>query len=318
MTAALLQDAKSRSRLSGAAVRALCRSGALTGATTGFAGDRLQLNIAIVPRAYAFDFARYCLANAQACPVIEVAPPGDPRLPGLGEGIDLRTDLPAYQVYRNGRPAERLHHVRDVWDGAFCSFALGCSFSFERALQQAGFAIDHIEAGRNVPMYRTRLLTAAAGPFAGPLVVSMRLLPRARAAEAAAITSDYPYAHGRPVAIDDPGALGLTDLSRPDWGDPPDPAALADPERVPVFWACGVTSQAAIMRAAPPVAVTHAPGAMLVADVKNGPAAMARFRAAQEMLADMAGLAGLGPAEPDAEPHGRGRTLNSRPAGLTL
>jgi uncharacterized protein YcsI (UPF0317 family) len=114
-------------------------------------------------------------------------------------------------------------------------------------------------------MYRTSIPTVAAGPFAGPLVVSMRPMTPADAIRAIQVTSRFPSVHGAPVHFGDPAAIGIGDLGRPDYGD----AVEVRHGEVPVFWACGVTPQAALLAARPPVAVTHAPGCMLVTDRLN-------------------------------------------------
>src|SRR5439155_12903026 len=113
--------------------------------------------------------------------------------------------------------------------------------------------------------YRTNVACQPAGPFAGPLVVSMRPFTPANAIRAIQITTRFPAVHGAPVHLGDPAQIGIRDLSRPDYGDPVD---VADNE-IPVFWACGVTPQAVITSARIPFAVTHAPGCMLVTDIAN-------------------------------------------------
>jgi uncharacterized protein YcsI (UPF0317 family) len=114
-------------------------------------------------------------------------------------------------------------------------------------------------------MYRTSVATAAAGRFSGPLVVSMRPLVPADAIRAVQITSRFPSVHGAPVHIGDPAVIGIDDVSKPDYGDAVDIA----PGEVPVFWACGVTPQAVMAKSRPDFCITHAPGYMLVTDIKN-------------------------------------------------
>jgi uncharacterized protein YcsI (UPF0317 family) len=157
------------------------------------------------------------------------------------------------------------------WRDDLVAFVLGCSFSFEEALMAEGLRIRHIEQNCNVPMYRTNMPCNPAGPFAGPLVVSMRPFRPADAARAAKITSRYPAVHGAPVQIGDPASLGIADLGKPDYGDAVDIA----PDEVPVFWACGVTPQSIILESRPDFAITHAPGCMLVTDRRNAEFAVA-------------------------------------------
>ena len=243
--------------------RLLIRTGALTGHTSGRAGGHVQGNVAIVPGAQAADFELYCKRNAQACPVLAVSQPGDPHLPSLGADLDIRTDLPRYRLYRHGVLDGERTDIRDLWRDDFVTFVIGCSFTFERALIAGGIPLRHVTEGRNVAMYRTSVPTVPAGPFGGPLVVSMRPVRTEDAARAAEITGRFSDMHGRPIHIGDPAALGIPDLSRPDYGD----AVAVLPGEIPVFWACGVTSQAALEGAHLPLFLAHAPGCMLVTDL---------------------------------------------------
>lgn len=239
------------------------RAGRFAAPTAGVGGDALQANLVILAGADAADFLRFCQANPRPCPLLAVGEPGNPALPTLGEGIDLRRDLPRYRVWRDGALAAEPTEIADLWTEDMVSFAIGCSFSFEDALTRAGIPVRHQDAGRNVPMYRTNLPTRAAGRFAGPVVVSMRPMPAADAIEAIRICDRFPLAHGAPVHLGDPSAIGIADLHQPDYGDTPD---MRDGD-IPVFWACGVTPQAAIVAARPALAITHAPGYMLVTDI---------------------------------------------------
>ncbi len=248
-----------------AALRAACRSGAFGGHTSGHAPRHVQGNVVILPQALAADFLLFCQRNPKPCPLLAVGEPGDPSLPALGAGIDLRHDLPRYRVWRSGHVASEPTDIAHLWRDDFVSFVLGCSFSFEQALLDEGVPLRHVAQGRNVAMFRTNMNTVPAGPFSGPLVVTMRPFKAADAIRAVQITSRYPAVHGAPVHIGDPALIGIADLQRPDYGDAV--AVMAD--EIPVFWACGVTPQAALVHAAPPLAITHAPGAMLVTDLFN-------------------------------------------------
>ena len=250
-------------KLDARAVRAAARCGNYNGQTAGLAPGRLQCNVVILPQACALDFMRYCQRNPKPCPLVGAGDTGAPSLPTLGADIDVRSDAPSYNVYRDGALVERRVDVRDLWRDDLVAFALGCSFTFERALMAAGFSMRHIDLERTVPMYRTNIPTLPAGCFSGGTVVSMRPLPADRISEVVDICRRFPHAHGTPVHIGDPSIIGIADLSAPDWGDAVDCAA----EELPVFWACGVTPQNAIAVAAPPLCVTHTPGCMLVSDV---------------------------------------------------
>lgn len=243
-------------------VRRAARVGTLTGPTAGLAPGFVQGNVVILPGDAADDFARFCERNPVPCPLIGRTARGARALPALGDDIDLATDVPRYRVWRRGSVAEEVCDVDDLWRDDLVGFVLGCSFTFEEALVAAGIPLRHLTEHRNVAMYRTHLACARAGPFRGPLVVSMRPIPERDVARAVAITAAFASAHGGPVHVGDPMALGIGDLSRPDYGD----AVAIGPEEVPVFWACGVTPQAALAEARLPFAITHAPGCMLVTD----------------------------------------------------
>jgi uncharacterized protein YcsI (UPF0317 family) len=219
----------------------------------------------ILPASLADDFMRFCMRNPKPCPLLAVSEAGDPSLPTLGEGIDIRTDLPRYRVWRKGEIVDQPTDIGNLWRDDLVTFVIGCSFSFEEALIENGLTLRHIEQKRNVAMYRTNIPTRAAGPFQGPMVVSMRPLKAQAAIRAIPITSRFPNVHGAPVHLGDPALIGIADLSRPDYGD----AVEVLPDELPVFWACGVTPQAAIAQVRPDFCVTHAPGAMLVTDLLN-------------------------------------------------
>lgn len=246
-------------------LRAAMARGELRGQTSGLAPGYAQANLVMLPKAEAFDFLLFCQRNEKACPVIEVCEPGDPSPRWAAPGADLRRELPRYRVYRDGRLAEERDEVADLFSGDMVSFLLGCSFTFEGALLAAGVPVRHIELGRNVPMYVTKLECRPAGTFSGPVVVSMRPLLPEFIGRAAEITGPFRKAHGAPLHVGDPSAIGIRDIDRPEFGDPPELRA----GEVPVFWACGVTPQMALSRAKPPLAITHAPGHMFITDLRD-------------------------------------------------
>jgi uncharacterized protein YcsI (UPF0317 family) len=248
-----------------ARIRRIIRAGGWATHTSGLAPNYVQGNVVILPKALAGDFLRYCQRNPKPCPVLAVSEPGVPNLPTLGADIDIRTDVPRYRVWRHGERVSEPTDVTELWRDDLVTFVLGCSFSFEQALLEAGLPLRHIEEGKNVAMYRTNVETAPAGPFRGPLVVSMRPMRASAAIRAIQVTSRFPNVHGAPVHLGDPTLIGIPDLGRPDYGD----AVRVQPDELPVFWACGVTPQAAIEQARPELCITHSPGAMLVTDLKN-------------------------------------------------
>jgi uncharacterized protein YcsI (UPF0317 family) len=249
-----------------AEVRRRIRRGEISGQTGGMALGRMQGNLAILPADLAQDFSRFCQRNPKPCPLVGVSDTGDPMLPTLGEDIDIRSDVPSYNVYRHGELADTVTDIGALWREDFVAFVLGCSFSFEEALLADGVPLRHIETGELVSMYRSNIDTVPAGPFSGPVVVSMRPMRPADAIRAVEITARFPMMHGTPVHLGDPGQIGIADLARPDWGDPPD---IRDDE-IPVFWACGVTPQAALRAAKPEICITHKPGSMLITDLPSG------------------------------------------------
>ena len=246
-------------------VRRAIRQRRHTGHTAGLARGYVQGNVCILPHEYAAEFRAFCEANPKPCPLLAMSRPGDPRLPQLGADLDIRTDVPRYRVYRNGELAEEVETLERHWRDDLVTFILGCSFSFEEALIEAGLGLRYVEQGRNVPMYRTSVDTAPAGRFHGKLVVSMRPFRPADAIRAIEITSRYPRVHGAPVHMGFPEKIGIRDLGRPWVGDPTEVKA----DEIPLFWACGVTPQSVVLDARPSLCITHAPGHMLVTDLEN-------------------------------------------------
>jgi uncharacterized protein YcsI (UPF0317 family) len=241
------------------------RRGDFQGQTAGATPGIVQGNVAILPADWAEDFVRFCRLNPKPCPLIGLGEPGDPRLPELGEDIDISTDVPMYRVFRDGVAVEDVPDIRHLWRDDLVAFVLGCSFSFEEALIQAGVPMRHIEQGKEVPMFRTNIETRPAGRYHGPTVVSMRPLAPAQAIRAIQVTSRFPNVHGAPIHFGDPAAIGIADVHKPDFGEM---VPVLDGE-VPVFWACGVTPQAIVEKAKPPLCITHKPGYMLVTELLN-------------------------------------------------
>lgn len=246
-------------------VRRTIRAGRHRRHTAGLAPGYVQGNVCILPREYAAEFRAFCEKNPKPCPLLAISEAGDPRLPALGEDLDIRTDVSAYRVFRDGKHETDVTHLRELWRDDLVTFVLGCSFSFEEALIGAGLPLRYVEQGRNVPMYRTSVDTVPAGRFHGKLVVSMRPFRPADAIRAIEITSRYPRVHGAPVHIGFPELIGITDLSNPWVGDPTEVRA----DELPLFWACGVTPQSVVLDARPSLCITHSPGHMLVTDLKN-------------------------------------------------
>lgn len=242
-----------------------CRAGEWDRPTSGISQKSVQANLVILPLSEAFDFFRFCQRNPKSCPVIEVTDPGDPEPKLTAAGADLRTDLPRYRVYRSGKLVDEPTDLRDLWRDDFVAFLLGCSYSFEYALSNAGVPLRRTQGTLNVSVYRTNVRCTPAGKFAGPMVVSMRPIPAHLVPLAVKVTERVPQVHGAPVHIGVPEALGIEDMQRPDWGE----AMEIKPDELPVFWACGVTPQAVALEVSSELAITHAPGHMFVTQLSN-------------------------------------------------
>jgi uncharacterized protein YcsI (UPF0317 family) len=246
-----------------AEVRARVRDGGWTGQTAGLAENYVQANLVILPQDDAADFQAFCELNPKPCPVLDITAPGSPVPEKVAPRADLRTDLPRYRVYEHGELVDEPLEITGLWRDDLVAFLIGCSFTFEHGLLRSGIPLRHIECGLGVPMYRTNRECLPAGRFHGPLVVSMRPIPGDMVQSASEITARYPEVHGGPVHAGDPGALGISDLHVPDWGDAP----IIEEGDVPVFWACGVTPQAVAMASKPAFMITHSPGHMFITDL---------------------------------------------------
>jgi uncharacterized protein YcsI (UPF0317 family) len=248
---------------SAADLRAAARRGEWRGTTGGHCPAYQQANLVILTQEAAVEFAAFCTRNPIPCPVIEITPPGDPEPVRSAPGADLRTDLPGYRIYRDGELAEQRSDIRDLWRDDLVAFLLGCSFTFEHALIEAGVPVRNVERGAVVSMFISNLTCVPAGRFHGPMVVSMRPIPQGQIDLVHKLSARYPHAHGAPVHAGDPAAIGIADLARPDYGDPVPIAA----NEIPVFWGCGVTPQAVAVKAHVELMITHEPAQMFVTDL---------------------------------------------------
>lgn len=248
-----------------AEVRRLIRTGEITGPTAGMCAGYAQANLVILPKDLAYDFLLFAQRNPKPCPILEVSDAGSRALNIIARDCDIARDFPKYRVYDKGVLRGEYTDVSEFWQDDFVSFLIGCSFSFEAELLEAGLPVRHIEEGCNVPMFVTNIACEPAGVFSGNMVVSMRPMLPEQAIQAALITGAMPRVHGAPVHIGDPAAIGIADVNKPDFGD----AVTMREGEIPVFWPCGVTPQAVVMNSKPDIVITHAPGHMLITDVKN-------------------------------------------------
>ena len=243
----------------------LIRGGSWRGVTSGVAPGYVQANLAILPKDLAFEFLLFCQRNPKPCPLLEVIEAGDVEPELTAAGADIRTDIPGYRIYENGKMVKEVESLVPYWRDDLVSFLMGCSFSFETAMVEAGIRLRHQELERNVAMYITNIPTTPAGRFSGPMVVSMRPIKREQIVRAVQVTSRFPATHGAPVHIGDPAAIGIKDISRPDFGD----AVDIYPGEEPVFWACGVTPQAVALNCKPSLMITHTPGMMFITSQRD-------------------------------------------------
>ena len=244
-------------------VRELIRRGELSRPTCGLAPGYTQANLVILPKELAFDFFLFCQRNPKPCPVLEVLEPGKYEPVLTAPTSDIRVDIPMYRIYKEGKLINEESKIIKYWSHDLVSFLLGCSFSFETALIRAGIPLRHIDEGKNVAMFVTNIKTIPAGMFSGPMVVTMRPIHNTKVVRTVQITSRFPSVHGAPIHIGDPSRIGITNLGKPDYGDP---VEIREDE-VPVFWACGVTPQAVALKSKPSLMITHAPGYMFVTDL---------------------------------------------------
>ena len=245
-------------------LRQLIRNREWTSPTSGAAKGYLQANLVMLPREEAFNFLLFCVRNPKPCPILDVLEPGQTE-PTIAPGADLRTDLPRYCIFETGQLKEEVEDVSAVFNENMVCFLLGCSFSFENAMLAAGLPIRNMEEDKNVSMYITNKSCIPAGPFSSRMVVSMRPMTPEQSVRAVQVTTRFHLTHGAPVHLGDPSKIGIENLDKPDFGD----AVTIKSDEIPVFWACGVTSQLAARSAPLSRVITHAPGHMFVSDLRD-------------------------------------------------
>ena len=247
-------------------LRKLIRSNKFRGQTSGLSKNFLQANLIILHKKYALDFMIFCQRNPKSCPLVGVTNVGDPFFKTLGNDIDVRSDVPSYNIYKKGELFKSTYNISDLWNENLIAFAIGCSFTFEHSLIKHGFKMDHMENNKIVSMYKTNIKNKISGPFKNTMVVSMRIIKKNKVSEVINICQSFHWAHGKPIHVGDPEKIGIIDIDNPDWGDKP--RKLLNDE-VNVFWACGVTPQNAILRSDVTFCISHTPGHMLITDIKE-------------------------------------------------
>jgi uncharacterized protein YcsI (UPF0317 family) len=244
-------------------LRRAARAG-LGGVTVGRACGFVQANLFLIPERFVGGFEAFCRANPAACPLLAIGKAGEVSLPTLGADIDVRTDLFSYLVHEPSGP-RKTSEVAAWWRDDLTPVAIGCWFGAEASLSAAGVRMRHVELGLQGPLFRTTRPARTAGGFFGPLVVSMRPFANSDIDKVIEITSRLPRSHGAPLHRGDPRELGIADIDQPDWGEPLRPTSV----ETALFWGCGLTALAALQAARLPFFITHAPGAMLVTDLRE-------------------------------------------------
>lgn len=247
------------------ALRSKIRHNEFENHTSGLQPDLAQYNIVIMEKKYADDFALFCKKNPIPCPVIHQSLAGEKMLHALGD-INITTDLPMYRIFHHGKIDHEVNNIETLWQDDFVTFAIGCSFTFEKAIMDNGVALAHVEQHKNVAMYKTNIPLKPTVHFSGEMVVSMRWIKQHEVDKVTQITAAYPEFHGAPIHVGDEAHIGINDLTNPDYGDY---VSRPSTEHVAVFWGCGVTPQNVIMNAKLPLVITHKPGCMLIGDLSN-------------------------------------------------
>jgi len=251
-------------QLSGIEARVLIRSGEWTKPTAALAFGYVQANLAMLPLEWADEFEAFCHLNPRPLPLLERMDTGSPVPARSAPSADLRTDVPKYRIYEGGRLVDEIGNLMQMWQDDWVAFLLGCSFTFDWLLQDAGMPVRHLEQGCNVPMYETNRKLEPGSRLHGNLVVSMRPIPSTCIDQVVELTRPLGLAHGEPIHIGSPKELGISNLELPEYGD----AVQIRDDEVPVFWACGVTAQQVARSSRIPLMVTHAPGHMFITDLR--------------------------------------------------
>ena len=240
-------------------VRLAIREGRYRGTSRGQAMGYVQCNLVVVPESLAYEFLLYCQRNQRACPVIEVLDIGTWEPKYAAPGADLRTDLARYAVYRKGQLVEEVTDIRPLWQENLVTFLIGSGITFDEALERAG-----VPTHRHRWVLRSTIPTIPAGRLHGNMVVTMRWLTPEQSIIATQVSARFPFNHGAPIHIGDPEEIGA------DWKHPLFGGPVTDRPKglIPVFWACGVTPQAAAEAAQIDLMISHAAAHSFISDLK--------------------------------------------------
>src|SRR2546426_9876746 len=200
-------------------IRRDIRNGKLTGITAGLGANHVQANLAVLPKASAYDFLLFCQRNPRPCPLLEVTDVGSAEPVGVAPGADLRTDIPRYRIYTHGELTDEVTDATPYWRDDLVAFLLGCSFTFEWALLEAGVRLWHVEHGKNVAMWRTSIPGRPAGGFHRPLGGSMRPPAAADPSQAGTAGARLPRAPRAPGPIGGPPPTRVKGRAAPERGE---------------------------------------------------------------------------------------------------
>eukprot|EP00040_Diaphanoeca_grandis_P028000 m.160677 g.160677 ORF g.160677 m.160677 type:complete len:640 (+) comp31195_c0_seq2:321-2240(+) len=263
--------------------------------TSGMCLGFLQANIVILPSKHAANFKRFCDLNPQPCPLL--CPPTNPgqfTSPRLANSSDIRSDVPAYRVYKHGQLQGVYSDISEFWTDDLVTFYLGCSFTFESVLAGAGIPVRNVEQNKNVAMYKTNIACNQVDEFETNMVVSMRPIPKHFVQLATEVTRSMTKAHGAPIHVGDPSTIGIQDLSAVDYGD----ALDFEDEDIACFWACGVTAISGAVSANTPICITHAPGSMFITDVPDDQLNLLEDKSQQKLATAIASLDAIVQSDP--------------------
>jgi uncharacterized protein YcsI (UPF0317 family) len=243
--------------------RSMVRRGEWTNPTHGVCRGYAVTDMVILPKEYAYDFLVFCHRNPGLCRVNDITKVGSPHPPRLAPDADLRTDLPRYRVYQDGQVIDEPTDIMKYWRDDLVAFLLGCSFSFNWALQAAKVQFQYNG------VFSTNIPCIPSGPFHGNLAVSCRLFKTSHdAVRAIQITSRHFAQHGPPIHIGAPAVIGIKDLSQPDLIRPAKQISLGQLGRgeIAMFWPCGATHRLVALKAKLPLMIVDYPGSMFMTD----------------------------------------------------
>jgi uncharacterized protein YcsI (UPF0317 family) len=240
--------------------RAIVRKGEWTEACHEACNGYAASGLVAIPQEYAYDFLRFCTFNPRACNVMDVTEPGDPHPRNVAPDADLRTDLPRYRVFKDGKIIDEPFKVTEYWRDDLVAFILGCSGGVDYALDKS-----NVKWNLRGP-FKTNIPLVPAGPFQGNMVCGCRSFPTAHdAIRAVQISSRYINSHGPPVYIGNPELIGVKDVNKCDY-PLPYPAPPMAPNEIPIFWGASITPQNVVANSKIPFMITQYQGRLFWTD----------------------------------------------------